>query len=52
MTYDEYLKAVDSEMVAMAGVHIADISDYCYRDAWEDDIPPKRCAKLALRADQ
>lgn len=38
--FKEYMKAVDRELTTICGLSSGDLSDVCYYDMFEDEIPP------------
>jgi hypothetical protein len=48
--FDEWLRAVDQEVQAMAGVSYRDLPDWTYRDAYDSGATPKEAAEEALEA--
>lgn len=50
-SFDEWMKEVDSAMDRICGLSSADISDFCYRDAYDDRRRAQSVATEALQAD-
>ncbi len=50
ITFDEWLKAVDDEVWAKAGMSHLDLPDWGYRDAYDDRRSPAAAARSAIRA--
>jgi hypothetical protein len=46
--FDEWMRAVDLEVQAIAGVSYRDLPDWNYRDAYESGATPKEAAEEAL----
>ena len=44
MTYTEWITAVDTEVIRIAGLSVHDLADYNLRDAYEDDVDPTEIA--------
>lgn len=49
MTFQEYMAAVDVYLVRLCGIDSSMLPDWSYRDDYEDDVSPLRCAKRAIR---
>jgi hypothetical protein len=49
MTFDEWLKAVDTIITAKLGLSRDDLPDCCYRDWYDDGVTPKTAAFRAIR---
>ena len=50
-TFTEWMKQVDTEVQKLtAGLSADDLSDYCYADAYEDEMSPRSVARAAIRA--
>ncbi len=49
-TFENWMHKVETAMIEMCGMGPDDLPDYCYHDAWEDDTPPRVCARAAIRA--
>jgi hypothetical protein len=52
MTLEDYIRRVDEAIEAETHgeVGVDDIPDYDYAEAWEDHVPPRSCARRAIRA--
>jgi hypothetical protein len=48
MTFETWMHAVDVAVEHRAGVSVHDLPDCCFRDWYEDDVPPVTAAKRAL----
>lgn len=48
MTFEEWLSRVDLSIQSLVGLTHDDIDDWCYRDAYEDDVSPAVAARRAL----
>jgi hypothetical protein len=44
------MRAVDSQLQRKLGLGTADLSDWGYRDAYDDGMSPSRAAAAAMRA--
>ena len=47
-TFRDYMRAVNAALLAQAGLTAGDLGDYCYRDAFADEVPPAECAEEVL----
>lgn len=50
MPFDEWMKQVDSEIEKHFGLSSADITDWDYLSAWEDNYSPQDAAQEAIDA--
>lgn len=48
MTFQQWMRAVDSEVYALAGVSVHDLADQTFRDWYDDEIEPSEAAEMAL----
>ena len=48
MTYTEWITAVDTEVIRIAGLSVHDLADYGFRSAYEDDMDPTEIAADVL----
>ncbi len=49
MTFKEWMKAVDDEVTAIAGIGCDDLPDICYRLKYDDEMDPTGVAEELLR---
>jgi hypothetical protein len=49
-TYEEWIKRVDTALSHWCGMSHMDLPDWCYRDAYDDKVPPVIAARRALKA--
>ena len=49
--FDAWMAKVDAYLMNKVGLESADLIDQCYRDMFEDGIPPSRAAMKALKAE-
>ncbi len=49
--FQNWMKDVDRFLEGLCGLSSLDLSDYCYRDAFEDGVSAKRAAAMALKSD-
>lgn len=50
MTFDEWMKQVDSEIEKHFGLSSDDLPDWTYADAFEDGMKPEDAAQEAMSA--
>jgi hypothetical protein len=50
-SFEQWMKDVDSAMDRICGLSSNDISDFCYRDAYDDGRKASSVAREALQAD-
>ena len=52
-TYRAYMAEVSGHVSALLGgaMHVSDMADYLYRDAFDDGVPARDCAIDAIQAD-
>ena len=48
LTFDAWLKIVNDELAARCGLGVADLPDWTYRDAYEDEQEPREAARMML----
>lgn len=48
MTFQEWLREVDRELLAICGLTHRDLADYLYRDAFDDECEPSEVAVSVL----
>lgn len=51
LPFRDYIDKCDRICNAKFGVSIHDLSDYCWRDAFDDGETPARAVRRAVRAD-
>jgi hypothetical protein len=47
--FKAWMTKVDAIVWRKAGCSVDDLADVCYRDWYEDEVPPARAASMALR---
>jgi hypothetical protein len=50
LLFQQWMKNVDLIIQRKTGLSAYDLPDYCYRDAYEDDIAPLTAANRAIKA--
>jgi hypothetical protein len=48
-TFEEWMAAVDLAVERLIGCSVYDLSDYCFRDAYDDGRSPVSVARAAIR---
>jgi hypothetical protein len=48
MTFEQWMKGVDSALLKISGLTHRDIADQPWRDWFDDEVPPKEAAEMAL----
>ena len=48
--FDQWMKAVDKELVRRIGLETADLPDASFYDWFEDEITPAQAARLLIEA--
>ena len=48
-TFNDFMAAVDAEIIKVCGLSYDDLPDYLYGDDYDDGFTPKQTAKHALR---
>jgi hypothetical protein len=51
-TFEQWMKEVDEHLEDRCGMSSNDLPDVCYRDWYDDGIPPKRAAGMAFKSAQ
>jgi hypothetical protein len=49
LSFDEWMRAVDAQVEALAGCNIYDLPDCCYPDWYDDGLSPREAAQRAIR---
>ena len=49
MTFEEYMRMVNVYLVRLCGMDADMLPDWKYADDYEDDVPPLRCARRAIK---
>lgn len=50
LSFDEWKRIVDNEIIKRTGLSADDLPDYCYRDDYEDGRKPQWSAVAAIKA--
>jgi hypothetical protein len=50
-TFEAWMRAVDAELVRRSGLCSGDLADCCYRDWYDDEMPPREAAGEVLEAE-
>jgi hypothetical protein len=50
MSFDQWMKIVDSAIYAKTGMSYMDLPDVCYRDWYDADVTPKGAASRAIKS--
>jgi uncharacterized protein DUF5419 len=48
MTFEEFMQAVDVQVMRRVGVSYLDLPDFRYRDAYDDEMSPAECASEVI----
>ena len=51
MTFEEYKAECDDVLIGMLGVGTDDLTDWAWRDAYDDELPPTEAVREALEND-
>lgn len=49
-TFEQYMQAIDFWCNRLAGLSVYDLSDYCFRDAYDDGVKASTVARRAIKA--
>lgn len=48
MTFEQWLAAVDREVIAICGISVHELPDWDFWNAWNDGVPPEEAAEEVL----
>ncbi len=49
LSFDDWKKSVNNEIVRQMGMEADDLPDYTYRDCYDDGVSPKTAATRAIK---